>query len=309
MKPICVVILDDRVGQDILQGIQSRVIWKDAISEDSIEGGLSHGSRVVATIEKYHASTKQYWVYNIFRNDCPSKRVMEILEELLYEAVDVIVMSFHISNKEQYKPLEAICTKLQEKGVILVASDTNHQREPAMPATLSNVVGVGRIASEGNKLFWGKTPEIQVYANVLPEFVRIGAQFWLFAGTSKANGIVAAEIIRLLESGICGYAAIIKELKKRCMEEQESLSRERITCVNPVLHEDVLKLLCQQRFISKDKTGEICLPECTSDIDGLGEVVQAILRNYQKEEQILQLKYSDFETTYAMVRFLEKRNE
>lgn len=309
MSAICVAILDDGVGRDILQGIDSRVIWKDAVPEEGIEGVPSHGSRVVATIEKYHPSPKQYWIYNIFQKDCPSKRVIEILEELLYESVDVIVMSFHISNTEQYKPLEEICAKLQKKGVILVASDTNCEREVAMPATLPSVVGVGGIKAEGNKLFLGKKSGIQVYANVLPEFVQIGKKYWLFSGTSKANGIVAAEVIRLLEEGICGYTVIIKELKKRCMKEQEALEQGCITCVNPVLHEEVLKLLCKQGFIQESKTGKIYLPECILDIDELGEQVCAILRNYHQKDWILQLKYSDFETTYAIVRFLEKRNE
>lgn len=93
------------------------------------------------------------------------------------------------------------------------------------------------------------------------------------------------------------------------MKEQEALEQGCITCVNPVLHEEVLKLLCKQGFIQESKTGKIYLPECILDIDELGEQVCAILRNYHQEDWILQLKYSDFETTYAIVRFLEKRNE
>lgn len=309
MKKINIAVLDDFIDTDIYSK-KNTELKQTHIIKDNKKNKIvpNHGERVIATINKYSNEKKVYYKYNVFNYGKPSDRVIEVLKDLLELPIDLIVMSFTIKNEKCRKKIHNLCKALTEKNKIIVAADSNDFKRNSFPATFNSVIGTGHTLCKKNNIIWTGKSDIQVLANVAPEFVCVQSKFWVFNGTSKANAIVASTICQIIVKGITGYEDVLAEIKRRCKDNtieilKESLKEE--CCSNINLNKIIVSMLQEKGYKDINQKQNVNLPNITNSIYELENLILMLSERLKINLSDKEFGFTDFNTSYALVNYLE----
>lgn len=271
-----IAILDDGINEcmEVDYKIQKRRNYYDEIC---------HGSLVVATIEKYCHEKKMYYIYDVYNTKKQEKEIIKALWKCLLEQIDVIVMSFTIPINIYYLPIALLLSILSKHNIVIVAADNNSKEKKGYPAFSKYTIGVGN--AESKLMEFGKRG-IQVIENVKPEFVQCGENYCLFSGTSKANAIVAARVVKS-ELNI-RQKALIKTIHKQ-NDKNETIIKK---CKKVLITEKNIN------FFSGDY-----------DIHTIEKMVLLLLKEYNMEKFCLEMEFEDIESIETVANFIVRKNE
>lgn len=132
-------------------------------------------------------------------NQGDSKCLIEALTYLLEHNVNIINLSLAVFSYKHNRDIEMLCTKLKEKGSIIVASLANH-KETSFPASSENVLGVkGEIEIDMGEYRYYPENSIQCMANSSPVLVNdLFGGYTFFGGNSKAAALLTGILAKYL---------------------------------------------------------------------------------------------------------------
>lgn len=306
MRKLSVAILDDYIDEEYVDLIGCEKEIFNCVLTQRNNTVISHGTKVMATIEKYSKKNVKYLFYSVY-NDLSksSEHIADILSRLIVCKVDVLVMSLTIDNMEIHSRICKLCNELMENGTIIVAAASNDE-ELSFPATVNSVVGVGKSFCVDDEIVWNGYEGIQILANVMPEFVDIKNEMHLFSGTSKANAIVAAKIINILSENKYGFNDLIKCLRNRSVDDVRRPKKNE-KCINRILHRKLLGFLKENGYNVKVGDEEVLFNVIVQDIERFTELVQISAIFLGIEDALEEMHYCEFGSSYAMINYLENR--
>jgi len=307
VNEIRIAVLDDAVDAGQLQQNGCNIMVETNFHYD--KNVPSHGMRVIATIEKYSNCPKQYHFYSIYDEiDTCSQTVLQTLKILAEKDIDIIVMSFTISNESMDEAITEICNELKEKGTIIVASADNRD-DNNFPADLDSVIGVGRTFCSKDDVIVNNNERIQVLANVLPEFVKIGEKAWLFSGTSKANAIVAANLVNIISEKKLKFSQLLEVLYEKTMLSKKIHDIDS-GIFNIDRHIELVKYMYNKGYIISfnDEREELLFDKMANGLDELGEVVSHAVKYLNMDAEIYDMEYNDFISSFKIINYAERRN-
>lgn len=202
-------------------GIDSNVtnLKENMIGETNLDGsGVSsmHGTLCASMMKSIAHDIPIYSLKVLNRENRTSyKKLCEALEYLEFTDVEIISMSLSTLSERAEKYLQEICGRLEAKGKVIIASVIN-QKSVGYPAVLKSVIGVTGLRTMSMNEYWfNHTYIIQCACDMSPVLIPVGKHFEIFAGTSKATAIMAANIYQIVKYGTVSLKEVERILEKQ----------------------------------------------------------------------------------------------
>lgn len=240
-------------------GIENGNIVNDFYDENG------HGTKCAYTICKQSSNVDFLIIKVLDKNmNGESRNVIEALKFL--EDTEVKLINLSLSTENQYFVNEyvRICSKLYDKGKIVVCSEDNSNHKKSYPACLEYVIGVkGNIYLKENEYWFNKEYDVQVVSSALPKLsMSLNQQFELFTGNSKATALFTGMLFNLLEKDTIKKPELILQENSNIHNWKEELNNQ----INYELKkpegdydlqflEHIKKVICRSLDINADHYG------------------------------------------------------
>lgn len=190
--------------------------------DDCAEDELGHGTMICSAIHMVNKNVT-FNIIKAFGEECwvDEDILISILNDIYFMDLetDIIHISFGIQVSERLEELEAIISKLREKGIIIVSAFSNNQ-VLSYPAACDSVIGVAFDTSiiSINEWIYVENSPINIFATgQVKNFISCGGKSVKSAGSSFAAAFISGQISKQLDLHGNGFDVnvFLKENAKR----------------------------------------------------------------------------------------------
>lgn len=317
-------IENQAIMQQVLAGFSfERDPKRNIIIESSDYNDIyGHGTNCIDYILQLADNTNFYSIKIV--NEC-GKTTTDLLIHALNKCkelpVDIICLSLSVTVEIDFSnesKLHKVCNELNEKGILICASDCNNIRD-TMPAIFESVIGVkeGCINAK-NRISVNRYEKVQIQADISPVFVAgKSGRYNFFKGTSKANVYIAGLLAGFMQQGkkFGNIEDALNELEKikeaPIVLDEKKLGQLPADELGRNILSDIQKILI--KFGCTSKIEEICKYPFFSNITGITffNFFDFIIEIYRElnitECDYHEIKIEDVCTLYNLVGHLRRK--
>ena len=186
---------------------------------------IGHGTKIAYIINTI-CPNAELKIIKIFKEKLVTTTgsVLRALQKCEREGIDIICLSTSITNFNNYKIIEDVCTKIIKNNVIIISSAHNF-KIPCLPAYIDGVYGVGiSYTPKMDDMFFCPNDDIQLYAKGLEVTVPSKkGKFIKVNGTSYATAVAVGNIANIVSE--FGMENLDKYMRKYFMNKNAKIMK------------------------------------------------------------------------------------